>query len=107
MQAVSDYQKAFLTYLESQSFLKEPENLYAPISYIMGLGGKRLRPVLALMGCDAYAAPIQKAMPVALAIEVFHNFSLVHDDIMDQAPLRRGFETVHEKWDLNTGILSG
>ena len=99
MQAVSDYQKAFSTYLESQSFLKEPENLYAPIAYIMGLGGKRLRPVLALMGCDAYGAPIQQAMPVAVAIEVFHNFSLVHDDIMDQAPLRRGFETVHEKWE--------
>ena len=107
MQAVPDYQKAFLDYLETQSFLKEPQNLYAPISYIMNLGGKRLRPTLALMGCDAYGASIQKALPVAVAIEVFHNFSLVHDDIMDQAPLRRGQETVHEKWDLNTGILSG
>jgi len=107
MQAVSDYQKAFLTFLESQSFLKEPENLYAPISYIMGLGGKRLRPILALMGCDAYAAPIQKAMPVAVAIEVFHNFTLLHDDIMDKAEMRRNKETVHIKYSENSAILSG
>jgi geranylgeranyl diphosphate synthase type II len=107
MQTVSDYQKIFIQFLELHSFEKEPVNLYAPIGYIMGLGGKRLRPVLALMGCDAYGGDIQKAMPVALAIEVFHNFSLVHDDIMDAAPLRRGAATVHIKWDVNTGILSG
>lgn len=107
MESVVQYQKAFLSFLEAQSFKKEPTNLYAPISYIMHLGGKRLRPTLALMGCDTYGGPIAKAMPVAMAIEVFHNFSLVHDDIMDGAPLRRGAVTVHEKWDLNTGILSG
>lgn len=107
MQTVSQYQESFLAFLESQSFTKEPQNLYAPIDYIMKLGGKRLRPVLALMGCDAYGGGIQEAMPVATAIEIFHNFSLVHDDIMDDAPLRRGAVTVHEKWDINTGILSG
>ncbi len=107
MQTVSQYQESFLSFLEAQAFTKEPQNLYAPIDYIMKLGGKRLRPVLALMGCDAYGGGIQEAMPVATAIEIFHNFSLVHDDIMDDAPLRRGAVTVHEKWDINTGILSG
>jgi geranylgeranyl diphosphate synthase type II len=74
--------------------------------YIMNLGGKRLRPVLALMGAGLYGDP-SKAMPQAMAIELFHNFSLIHDDIMDAAPLRRGQETVHIKWDENIGILSG
>src|SRR5690606_29335330 len=71
------------------------------------LGGKRLRPVLTLMTADLFGGRHQDAMNAAMAIEIFHNFSLVHDDIMDDAPLRRGKQTVHEKWDLNTGILSG
>ena len=75
--------------------------------YILELGGKRIRPVLALIAADAVGGDIKKALPAALAVEVFHNFSLVHDDIMDEAPLRRGKATVHEKWDANTGILSG
>ncbi|MGB6153634.1 MAG: polyprenyl synthetase family protein, partial [Pricia sp.] len=86
---------------------KEPQNLYEPISYILNLGGKRLRPVLTLMATEIFDTDYRIALHAALAIEVFHNFSLVHDDIMDAAPLRRGAPTVHEKWDLNTGILSG
>ncbi|MEH6405974.1 MAG: polyprenyl synthetase family protein, partial [Leeuwenhoekiella sp.] len=71
------------------------------------LGGKRLRPILTLMTAEIFDSPYEEALDAALAVEIFHNFSLVHDDIMDDAPLRRGQETVHEKWDINTGILSG
>ncbi|MGJ8744096.1 polyprenyl synthetase family protein [Polaribacter sp.] len=101
------YQKDFITYLESKKWVREPRNLYEPIDYIIKLGGKRMRPILTLMAADIFSNEYQKAMPAALAIEVFHNFTLIHDDIMDAAPLRRGQETVHEKWDTNTGILSG
>ena len=86
---------------------KEPTGLYDPIRYILDIGGKRVRPMLTLMSAEIFGASAERAMPAALAVEVFHNFSLVHDDIMDQAPLRRGHETVHLKWDLNTAILSG
>lgn len=81
--------------------------LYEPISYIMSLGGKRLRPCLLLMACDMFGGDVEQALAPALAIEVFHNFTLMHDDIMDKAPLRRGKPTVHEKWNANTAILSG
>ena len=104
---ISNYQKDFIEYLASTKWVKEPVNLYEPIEYIIKLGGKRMRPVLTLMAADIFSGAYQKAMPAALAIEVFHNFTLIHDDIMDDAPLRRGKDTVHEKWDLNTGILSG
>ena len=77
------------------------------LASILNLGGKRLRPVLTLMTTACFGGDVSRAMDAALAVEVFHNFSLIHDDIMDAAPLRRGQETVHEKWDLNTGILSG
>ncbi len=107
MQTTQDYQKAFITYLETFSRDREPENLYTPINYILKLGGKRLRPVLTLMSAEIFDVDYKKALDAALSIEVFHNFSLVHDDIMDAAPLRRGKQTVHEKWDVNTGILSG
>ena len=107
MQSIETYQKQFLEYLEQYSELKEPINLYQPIQYILNLGGKRLRPVLTLMATEIFDTDYTKALDAALSIEVFHNFSLVHDDIMDGAPLRRGQETVHEKWDINTGILSG
>lgn len=107
MHTISQYQEHFVTYLESQSIDKEPKNLYAPIKYILELGGKRMRPVLTLMAAEIFNCGYQKALPAAMAIEVFHNFSLVHDDIMDDAPLRRGQQTVHEKWNINTGILSG
>ena len=101
------YQKDFIKYLESKEWVKEPKNLYEPIDYIIKLGGKRMRPILTLMGADVFSGEYKKALPAALAVEVFHNFTLIHDDIMDDAPLRRGKDTVHEKWDINTGILSG
>lgn len=107
MKDISGYREVFLAHLEKQIKLKEPKNLYAPILYILNIGGKRLRPVLVLMAAELFGASCKKALDAALAIEIFHNFSLVHDDIMDAAPLRRGQETVHEKWDVNTAILSG
>ncbi|MDO1501888.1 polyprenyl synthetase family protein [Winogradskyella maritima] len=107
MYNIQHYQQGFLEYLKQYTIDREPKNLYEPANYILNLGGKRLRPVLALMACDCFGANYKKALDVALAIEVFHNFTLVHDDIMDAAPLRRGKTTVHKKWDENTGILSG
>ena len=107
MQNILFYQSALTDYLKDYSSPKQPENLYSPIHYILQLGGKRLRPVLTLMTAEIFGTDYQKALDAALSVEVFHNFSLVHDDIMDDAPLRRGQQTVHEKWDLNTGILSG
>ncbi|OUR94718.1 polyprenyl synthetase [Flavobacteriales bacterium 34_180_T64] len=107
MQNITNYQNAFDAYLSTFTTTKEPLALYSPINYILGLGGKRLRPVLTLMTAEIFNCDPQKALDAALSIEVFHNFSLVHDDIMDDAPLRRGKKTVHEKWDINTGILSG
>ncbi|WP_178987266.1 polyprenyl synthetase family protein [Winogradskyella schleiferi] len=107
MQHIEQYQKSFLNYLEGFTINKEPKNLYRPINYILQLGGKRLRPILTLMTTEVFGGHTKSAMDAALSIEVFHNFSLVHDDIMDDAPLRRGEQTVHEKWNLNTGILSG
>lgn len=84
-----------------------PAELYEPISYILSIGGKRMRPALLLMACDLFGGDVEAAMPPALAIEVFHNFTLMHDDIMDNAPKRRGCATVHEKWNQNVAILSG
>ncbi|AWG20586.1 polyprenyl synthetase [Flavobacterium faecale] len=107
MQSISQYQDIFINYLQNQSIDKEPKNLYEPIQYILELGGKRMRPVLTLMAAEVFNASCEQALPAAMAVEVFHNFSLVHDDIMDDAPLRRGNQTVHEKWNINTGILSG
>jgi geranylgeranyl diphosphate synthase type II len=107
MHTIYQYQEFISEYLQSQYETKEPKNLYEPIHYILDLGGKRMRPVLTLMSAEIFDADYKKALPAALAVEVFHNFSLVHDDIMDDAPLRRGKETVHEKWNINTGILSG
>jgi len=107
MKGIEDYTKSLTEYLDEIVVVKEPKELYNPIRYIVSLGGKRLRPILTLMSCDFFNTEYKKALPAALALELFHNFSLIHDDIMDEAPLRRGKETVHKKWDLNTGILSG
>ncbi|NNC50143.1 MAG: polyprenyl synthetase family protein [Flaviramulus sp.] len=107
MLSTEQYQQYFVETLIEYSTIKEPKNLYEPIEYILNLGGKRLRPVLTLMSTDVFNGDYKQAINAALSIEVFHNFSLVHDDIMDDAPLRRGQKTVHEKWNLNTGILSG
>ena len=107
MFSIEEYQHHFVTYLEKYAVTKEPKNLYEPVQYILNLGGKRLRPVLTLMTAEIFEGDYKTALNAALSVEVFHNFSLVHDDIMDDAPLRRGQKTVHEKWDINTGILSG
>jgi len=104
---ISKYSDALVAHLANKVTLKEPASLYEPIDYILTLGGKRLRPVLTLMSADFFGGNYTKALDASLAVEMFHNFSLVHDDIMDNAPLRRGHQTVHEKWDVNTGILSG
>ncbi|PCJ92792.1 MAG: polyprenyl synthetase [Flavobacteriaceae bacterium] len=107
MHSIDHYRKEFISHLQNKVVTKEPNGLYDPIAYILGIGGKRLRPVLVLMTAEIFGSDYRKAMDAALAVEIFHNFSLVHDDIMDDAPLRRGKKTVHEKWDINTGILSG
>lgn len=107
MHALSHYQELISAYFTELHLNKEPKNLYEPIEYILHLGGKRMRPILTLMATEVFDVDCKKALAAATAIEVFHNFSLVHDDIMDDAPLRRGNETVHEKWNINTGILSG
>lgn len=107
MSDITTYRSIFTAYLQDKVQTKSPKNLYEPMTYIMKLGGKRLRPVLTLITADIFDTDYKKALDAALAIEIFHNFSLVHDDIMDDAPLRRGAYTVHEKWNLNTGILSG
>ena len=107
MLAIEEYRTEFVSYLKKRVTTKEPKSLYEPITYILDLGGKRLRPILTLLSTEVFGCDFKKAMNAALAIEMFHNFSLVHDDIMDNAPLRRGKATVHEKWNINTGILSG
>jgi geranylgeranyl diphosphate synthase type II len=107
MHSISHYQELISNYFSELHLTKEPKNLYEPIEYILSIGGKRMRPILTLMATDVFDVDCKKALAAATAIEVFHNFSLVHDDIMDDAPLRRGNETVHEKWNINTGILSG
>lgn len=88
-------------------FPEMPATLYDPCRYFLGLGGKRIRPVLCLMGNELFGEITEDAWHAAAGLELFHNFTLIHDDIMDKAPLRRGFETVHTKYDLSTGILSG
>lgn len=84
-----------------------PQSLYEPIRYILSLGGKRIRPVLTLMACDLYGSDVRQAIPAALGLEVFHNFTLLHDDLMDEADKRRNKPTVHKVWNANTAILSG
>lgn len=101
------YQKLIEQAITNLQFPLKPNDLYDPLKYFMKLGGKRMRPILALMACEIYNKPPEKAIHAALAVEIFHNFSLIHDDIMDQAPLRRGQETVHQKWNENVAILSG
>ncbi|MBK5279369.1 MAG: polyprenyl synthetase family protein [Bacteroidia bacterium] len=103
--------KSYLTLIEAeikkQKFGSEPESLYQPIRYILSLGGKRLRPLLTMFAYLLYKKDPRKIVQYATAIEAFHNFTLLHDDIMDKAPLRRGKATVHKKWNVNTAILSG
>jgi geranylgeranyl diphosphate synthase type II len=93
--------------LANLSYDTDNQTLFDPVKYILSIGGKRLRPVLALMVCNLFDDKIGEAVIPAIGIEVFHNFTLVHDDIMDQAPVRRNFPTVHNKWNINQAVLSG
>ncbi len=93
--------------ISKQKFGNEPDSLYEPIRYIMNIGGKRLRPLLTLLSYSLYKEDAEKIVSYAVGVEAFHNFTLMHDDIMDNATLRRGKATVHEKWNTNTAILSG
>ena len=107
MRKLEDLQDMIVAAVKKLAYPVYPAALYEPISYILSLGGKRMRPALLLMACDLFGGDVEAAIPPALAIEVFHNFTLMHDDIMDNAPLRRGKATVHKKWNSNVGILSG
>jgi len=107
MYSIQQLQNIIIEAINGKRYPKQPAELYEPMQYMMNLGGKRLRPALLLMGCDAFGGDIYQAINPAIAIEVFHNFTLMHDDIMDNAPLRRGKTTVHEKWNSSVGILSG
>ncbi len=107
MNSILDYQQQIEQALANKKYGSTPKELYEPIEYLMSLGGKRMRPVFVFVGCDLFEGDTSKAIHPALAIELFHNFTLVHDDIMDNAPLRRNQPTVHEKWNENIAILSG
>ncbi|MBY0542481.1 MAG: polyprenyl synthetase family protein [Sphingobacteriaceae bacterium] len=107
MHTTLQLQKIIIDAIPKIVYPQHPANLYEPIRYIMNLGGKRLRPVMVLMATELFSDDLNQSLEVALAIETFHNFTLVHDDIMDNAPLRRGQKTVHEKWGVNNAILSG
>ncbi|HNS16564.1 MAG TPA: polyprenyl synthetase family protein [Bacteroidales bacterium] len=107
MHSIETLQRIFSDALSGRDFDGFPPELYDPVKYTLSLGGKRLRPVLVLAGCDLFGRDVQKALLPAIGIELFHNFTLLHDDIMDQAPLRRGHPTVQAKWNANVAILSG
>lgn len=107
MQSIKAYQDIIHNGLAKFQFPEKPHDLYEPISYLLSIGGKRIRPTLTLLAAEMFGTDSALALPSALAVEVFHNFSLMHDDIMDKAPLRRGRDTVHIKWNPNTAILSG
>ncbi|PLW92794.1 MAG: polyprenyl synthetase [Marinilabiliales bacterium] len=107
MELIKKYQDIFCGKFNSLKFLKDPPELYEPIDYALSAGGKRIRPVLTVMICDFFGNNFEDALNPAIAIEIFHNFTLVHDDIMDDAPIRRGKSTVYKKYDINTAILSG
>ena len=107
MQTLSQLSVIIEGELGKSAYPNTPQKLYQPIDYVMGLGGKRMRPILLLMAHQLFDENIEKAISPALGIEIFHNFTLLHDDIMDNAPIRRGKQTVHEKWNQNVAILSG
>ena len=107
MQDLNRYSAVIEDAISKIDFPQTPNNLYDPLRYFLLLGGKRMRPILTLLGAEAFGKSFNNAIPAALSVELFHNFSLIHDDIMDEAPLRRGKVTVHEKWNTNCAILSG
>lgn len=95
------------TYLTSMSYMREPKGLYAPIEYVLSLGGKRIRPVLMLLSYNLYKEDVNNILSQAAGLETYHNYTLLHDDLMDRADMRRNKPTVHKVWDENTAILSG
>lgn len=97
----------FESFLKSELIYSDPTNLYQPVKYILESGGKRLRPLITMNICDILSNDLIKALPASASLEIFHNFTLAHDDIMDNSLMRRGRETLHSKWNINTGILSG
>jgi len=105
--SITRYQQWIEQEIKKQHYGKTPVSLYEPIRYLMGLGGKRLRPMLTMLAYSLYKPDVKNIVRYAVAVEAFHNFTLMHDDIMDKAPLRRGKATVHKKWNVNTAILSG
>ncbi len=107
MYTLDELSNIFQEHLSNQPFLQTPETLYEPILYTMQQGGKRIRPVLMLAACDLFSGNIHESLHTAAGLEIFHNFTLVHDDILDESPVRRGRETVYRKWNINTAILSG
>jgi geranylgeranyl diphosphate synthase type II len=107
MSSLAQYQHWIELEIQRQKFGKQPSSLYEPIRYLMSLGGKRLRPMLTMLSYSLFKDHAKSIVPFAVAVEAFHNFTLMHDDIMDKAPLRRGEPTVHKKWNVNTAILSG
>ena len=107
MYTIEQLREVIKAELDKQEYVEEPYSLFEPIKYIMEDGGKRLRPVLTLMAYNLYRADIGKALKSAIGIEIFHNYTLLHDDVMDDAELRRGRQTVHKKWNSNVAILSG
>ena len=107
MKTFDEIQDIITSELDQLNWSKEPRELYEPIAYVLSMGGKRIRPALTLMACNLYQDDVQLAVNTALGLEIFHNFTLLHDDIMDRADVRRGRPTVHKKWNDNTAILSG
>jgi len=107
MKTFDEITQLISTEIEKINWNKEPQGLYEPIGYVLSMGGKRIRPALTLMACNLFSDNVQSAISTALGLEIFHNFTLLHDDIMDRAEVRRGRATVHKKWDDNTAILSG
>lgn len=107
MISANQIQQTFEEYLQNLDYSHNPDNLYAPIRYVLSLGGKRIRPTLLVLAYNMYAEDVKCVYDVAVGMEVFHNFTLLHDDVMDNAEMRRGSLTVHKKWNENTAILSG
>jgi len=107
MKSFNEITQLISSEIDQINWSKEPHKLYEPIGYVLSMGGKRIRPALTLMACNLFQDNVQPAVNAALGLEIFHNFSLLHDDIMDRAEVRRGKPTVHKKWDDNTAILSG
>ncbi len=107
MHTTKELQNKISEIFDNRNYLNSPKELYEPIQYSLSQGGKRLRPLLSLMSCSLYGGDISEVKNAAIGLEIFHNFTLLHDDIMDESPLRRGMPSVYQKWDSNTAILSG